>query len=104
MIAGTVAVFVKGELKWWRKGVAPPNNVVSDARINTSRRRDECLRILYFIFPFLSCADASDDELFAFQPANHIHIDHRHGVRKRYNGMIDVVVRSNQAFFFAAEG
>src|SRR5258707_3351275 len=83
MIAGAVAVFVEGEIEWRRKGVASPNNVVSDARINTSWRRDECLRILYFVFPFLSCADASDDELFAFQTPNHIHIDHRHRVSKR---------------------
>src|SRR6185295_5726477 len=53
--------------------------------------------------PLRRCSDAADDEFVVFHASNHVHIDHGHRTGERQDRMIDVVIRTQQPFLFAAE-
>src|SRR6185295_19328737 len=47
--------------------------------------------------------DAADYELAILHTTDHVHVDHGDCVRKRRDRMIDVVIRSQQSFYFTTE-
>src|SRR5712664_939355 len=100
MIAGAVAVFVEGQ---GERLLVYITNFDTSGGGNGLSASTELLGIFQDISPFLSGANPANNQLLLFQTPDHVHIDHRHGVRKRHDGMIDVIVRSNQAFLFTAE-
>jgi len=61
------------------------------------------LRLLENPFERRSSPDTADVNLVVFDAANHVHVDHGHGFRKRPRWILHPLSRSEQAEFFSRE-
>src|SRR5438477_5410932 len=102
MIAWAIAVFIKRESKRWRL-VITKCDISSIAGNEKWERRHITQRFLNPASPLLRRADAADNQLVIFHPPDHVHVNHRHGAVERQDWILDVKIRAEQAFLFAAK-
>src|SRR5262249_41993440 len=76
MIARTVAIFVESHLK---------------------------VGLSDYLAPLFRGTDPADYQFAIFHTTNHVHVDHRDRVGERHEGMVHIVIRSQQSFLFTAE-